>query len=433
MQGAISQFVVYFESGTPDATLESVREKLYLDGYRHLGETGTLTGLAQPRVYLDLDAYDDYLNKGSYSAPAPNGYVEWRQITDDDYNPTWDTVNWTLTDLYTSSENDQVSPGFYVDTRLTVRFIGVFLYQIDMQAMTALSGTAVKTVDAQATMNTVATLTCAAVKNTGIVSNQSSEFTITADVNLGPAGGAALFDHQSTLSVITGYLRDQTALAQAEASVSADAMVIPPISGDAALTVFASQTTVAGYLISALSTQTASTTVTAEGTKIDPVRASGTLVVETAITITAERIRPGISLEMSASTLTADATVIPPIRAEANLSSAFTLTAAVSGEFRTIVLVASAGTMTITPVYTAGPSPQLSVVATITTTPSTRIGIVAVLQATGFVLTAGDVINIDPALTLRILAETRTLIIDSETRTIMIRPESRTLTIEEIT
>jgi len=324
-------------------------------------------------------------------------------------------------------------PDMQARASMTTSFVGVFLYTADLTATSAVTTAAVKTVQAQATINTVASLTCAAAKTVGVISDQASAFIVQADVNLGIANGAGLFDHQSSLSVITGYLRQQTATAQAEATITAEATVIPPLSGDAALTVFASQTTVAGYLISALSTQTASTTATIEATLIDPVRAIGSLFVMTEITVTAERIRPGISLEVSAATLTAEATVIPPIRASADLTSTFTLTANVSGNFNTITLVMSTGTLAVQPVKTARPTSQIASTATLQAIPGTRIGIVAVLQATGFVLTAGDVINIDPALTLRILAETRTLIIDSETRTIMIRPESRTLTIEEIT
>jgi hypothetical protein len=47
------------------------------------------------------------------------------------------------------------------------------------------------------------------------------------------------------------------------------------------------------------------------------------------------------------------------------------------------------------------------------------------LQVTGFVLTAGDVINFDPFLTLKIKQETRGLIIDPENRVISIEQETR--------
>jgi hypothetical protein len=56
----------------------------------------------------------------------------------------------------------------------------------------------------------------------------------------------------------------------------------------------------------------------------------------------------------------------------------------------------------------------------------TRIGIGATtLACQGFVLTVGDIINFDPALTLMISQETRTLRILPENRQLWIEQETR--------
>ena len=425
-EGAVSQFVSWFQTNVPNATSSLVRDKLYADGYIDLGYQGTATGLNRPRIFFNLQEYTDSQNRGNLELD----YGQWREITQVDYNPDWDNINWTLTTDYELSASDQVNPGFFIQSSLTVSILGVFLNTATLSATTTLACSAVKTVRALSTQTAQAQLAVTPNIQTGIISSQSAEFSLLADVNLGPAGGAALFDHSATLTAQVGYLRDQSSTQSVSASFTADVMVIPPISGDALLTVFASQTTQAGFLISAQLAKSSAFTITVEGTVIDPVRASGTLQVDTALVCEITRVRPGISLEMSAASMTADATVIPPIRAEATLATAFTLTANISGVYDSITLTASLGTMSIAPVKTARPTTSLTGIFTAETIAGSRIGIVALLQAQGFQLTAGDIINIDPYLTLRILPELRLISIEPETRTITITAESRTLLIE---
>lgn len=324
-------------------------------------------------------------------------------------------------------------PDMTVKASLSAGILGVFLYGSNLTATTTLTCAGNFTAGAASALSTQATVVAQPVVQTGIVAQITAQSTLSADVNLAPAGGAVLADHQATLECQAGYLRSQSSTQSAQATMTTEAMVIPPVSGDAALTVFVSQTTVAGYLINAVSTHTAIFTQVTEGTEILPIQASGTLQVDTALTCEITRVRPGISLEMSAGTLTCDATVIPPIRTGADLASVFTMSVAVSGIFDTITLTASMGTITITPVKTARITATLTATTTVIATPFKRTGIVAVLSAQGFILTAGDVINIDPYLTLRIRPESRQITVEAETRTIRILPESRTLTIEGYT
>jgi hypothetical protein len=132
---------------------------------------------------------------------------------------------------------------------------------------------------------------------------------------------------------------------------------------------------------------------------------------------------------VSLGTLTADVTLIPPTRAEADLSSSFALTAIVGAIEQFAVLTMSAGTITVTPVFTAGASGQLTAQAELTSAPVKFTGIILTLTAFNTQLTVGDVINLDPALTYVIKQETRELQILPETREYLIASETRELII----
>jgi hypothetical protein len=123
--------------------------------------------------------------------------------------------------------------------------------------------------------------------------------------------------------------------------------------------------------------------------------------------------------------LAADVTVIPPIRIEADLTVETTLTAIIGTIEQFAVLTASAGTMQINPVKTTGIIQDLPVMATVSSEPFKFTGIVANFAAINITVTVGDVINIDPYLTLTIRPESRGLRILQETRVIHIDSETR--------
>ena len=392
---------------------------LYNNGYVELGSQGTVNSNT-PYIYDRLDLPFSANIRGAY-----NNHLSPTGINFSD--------NARLEQYYTLTDQDQAEYRLYGNQAffsLSSSILGVFLSTANLAVSTAMTCVASKAVIAQALITSTSSVTADPAKTAVYTVNLAATHSLDADVNLAPAGGAALMDHQSTLTAIVGYLQSQSSTLTSTVTVTAEAMVIPPISGDALLTVFANQSTVAGYLISSQSNLAAAFTQSTEGTTIDPVRASGTLSVDTALVCAITRVRPGISLEMSSGTLSCDATLIPPIRTEANLTSQFTLTVTVNATFDYIALTASLGTMTVTAVKTATITGEITAVCTVLTSAIKRTGIVAVLNSQGFVLTVGSVINIDPYTTLRITPESRLLVISSETRTIRIRPESRTITIE---
>lgn len=163
---------------------------------------------------------------------------------------------------------------------------------------------------------------------------------------------------------------------------------------------------------------------------IDPTRASALLQAETTLTADAESIFNNTANLSTTASLSADATLIPPIRVEANLQVTASLSATIGSIEQFAVLVMSAGTMTVTAEALKDAFVPLESEFTQTAIAQRRFrSTTAGLQVQGFQLTAGDIINLDPALTLTIKAESRLLTILPETRQYNIASETRTLII----
>jgi hypothetical protein len=134
---------------------------------------------------------------------------------------------------------------------------------------------------------------------------------------------------------------------------------------------------------------------------------------------------------MTVGDLVCEITVIPPIRIEAELVSEFTVTATIGAIEQFAVLTVSSGTLNCTPVAQFDSQCALDTVFALDTTADKFLGISnLVLQANGFQLTVGNVINIDPFLQLKIAQETRRVKILPESRTLNIEQETRTLLIK---
>jgi hypothetical protein len=383
MQGGLTQLVTYFDSSVPNALDSAVRERFYLNGYRDLGEQGTDTGLSTPRIYLDLDTYDDYQNRGNYQL----AYLEPRQITDQDYDPIWDNVNWTLTTGYTPSITDLVNPGFIVVTRLTAGFIGVFLFVANFSAQTTQSASALRLRGTAINFNSTATMTTAVTVTAGAVINHSA--TVTMNI---------------TVSKFTGYTSTQA--------------------------VQFTQAAIIGLFEQGQATLSDQFSFVCDFNALAPTRAEADLSVTASLVCDAASFTDMISLQVSAASLTADVTVIPPIRTSADLTATATMSVIIGSREQFAVLTQSMGTMTVQSVITARPQCQLTSRATIAPNVTKRTGIVANLTVRGFQLTQGDVINIDPFLTLIIEPESRLLTVNEESKVLNIEQETRNLIVE---
>jgi hypothetical protein len=162
-----------------------------------------------------------------------------------------------------------------------------------------------------------------------------------------------------------------------------------------------------------------------------PVRAEAALTAEFTLVSDANSFSDNTALIMTVGDLVCEITVIPPIRIEADLVSEFTLAATIGSIEQFAVLTASSGTLDCSPTAEFSGFGSLSTVTEQTTTADKFLGISnLVLQANGFQLTVGDVINIDPFLQLKIAQETRRVKILPESRTLNIEQETRTLLIK---
>jgi hypothetical protein len=162
-----------------------------------------------------------------------------------------------------------------------------------------------------------------------------------------------------------------------------------------------------------------------------PVRAEAALTAEFSLVSDPNSFSDNTALIMTVGDLVCEITVIPPIRIEADLVSQFTVTATIGAIEQFAVLTVSSGTLNCSPTAEFSGFGSLSTVTEQTTAADRFLGISnLVLQSNGFQLTAGDAINIDPFLQLKITQETRRVKILPESRTLNIEQETRTLLIK---
>ena len=397
MQGILSQFVSYWTT-VPDFTDSAIRQKLYNAGYVDLGNSGTLSGLAQPNIYLRLQNYRDvgqlgsldlYANAGSNGIP-PAPRIEWREISQFGYNPTWDNQDWILTSLHEGEVQDNFGNGFLVIADLECSVSGVFLFELPISAefTTTILGQRVRTADAA--------LVCTSTLSAQAQAELSFASTLNAQATLG--------------------------------SVNVDRFRATA----AALTASSAITVEQGFLQVAAATLTSTATLTCEPTEIEAIQGAAALTTTASLAADVNNIIFMQATASAAFAVTSEATLIPPVRADAILTAAFSLVINAGGVYGNISLVASAGTLAADVSVIRGASAQLTATATQTTQPNKRTGIApTTLQVAGFVLTAGDIINFEPSLTYYVPQETRTLFVLPESREYIIEQETRQLILLE--
>jgi hypothetical protein len=223
----------------------------------------------------------------------------------------------------------------------------------------------------------------------------------------------------ATATAFTGIIADITA----ESTVSATVFRTQEFTS--AITAVASVGVIVGATEQFDAAVTAQFTLDCDSVVKPPIRTEANLLSQFTVTADPASFTDAITMMMSSGTLTADVTVIPPVRAEANLVTTSTLTVIIGSIEQFAVLTASSGTMSITAVKRTGILETLSTVSTVTATITHYKGIILTVTAFNTQLTAGDIINLDPYLTLKINSETRGLLILKETRDITIESETR--------
>lgn len=161
-----------------------------------------------------------------------------------------------------------------------------------------------------------------------------------------------------------------------------------------------------------------------------PVRAEASLLATTTVIADVSSFTDNIVLLASSGELTVDATLIPPIRAEADLQSEFTVTAVIGAIEQFAVLTAASGTLTASAARTRNLAADLASTSAVDGSVTRIRGYSAEISALYATVTVGDVINIDPFLTLIIEPESRLLTVNQESRVLTPKQETRTLIVE---
>jgi hypothetical protein len=361
------------------------RHKFYPGKYVDLGLDGTATGLSQPKYYVGLRDYQDTLEQGSRTVDT---LINWRWAQLENFGTVSGsgTTGYFNLNAFTASEaqnSTSANKNIVSLFEVNVTLIGVLLYGANLSATTAVSaeGTLIKGLSAVFESNSQQT--AQAVKTTDVVADSVSEVTVSVD-GLRRRFAQSDLQAESTVTAIVGQLDQVELFAFSEFTVAATTTVILPIPGQAQL--------------SSEFKQTAAVT----------------------------RIQPGASEQSSLFALTADTALIPPVRVETELTS----TTALLVEAVKIVDFSAEmfGTvnLSVTPVAEFDAESIQTVDSTLEASAFKATGIApTTLQVTAFTLTAGDVINFDPFLTLRVEQETRGLIIDPENRVVSIEQETR--------
>ena len=262
-------------------------------------------------------------------------------------------------------------------------------------------------------------------------------FLYTASLSVDTTQAVTITRIQSTpaqLSVNADLQAQLTGEVAGQAQLSATATITVAISKTtgytAALDAGFTETAVIGRRESGLAALTDDFDLFADYLVIAPTRAEAALSSEFTMAITATSFTEATVFNLGEFAVTADITVIPPIRTTA----AMTVTAAITVTIGTIeqfaALTQSSGTLTCAPVKTTDLEQDLAATATADIAGFKYTGAVVSITALHSTLIAGDVINIDPFLTLIIEPETRILTVTQESRQLSIESETRSLIIE---
>lgn len=386
----MNQTGVYDEAATQDTNMDFAQVWIgAVDTYLPPGQSGLESQYRISPTFNITDFYD-----GGYVDLGGSGRGEFNQLPVpyiyNTLSSPYTTVEYYGTPPATSGAGVALTtPTTEINTSLSAQPIVALVFSASLNSTSTLSVTGNYRISSASALSSTSTLTATAIGYTGISSNQSVTATLAATAYR-IKQFAATVSTISTVSILGGKLKLGSGNFSATATVVCEYQSIPAIQGSAALA--------------------------------------------SAFTVTAQvNERQGFTITPSSQfTIACDFTVIPPIRTSANLISTASLTATPTKVVKGIALEVSAVTLVCAPVKTARAVSVESSTATLSASPKYYIGIVAHLQSQGFVLTAGDVVNLDPYRTWIIEAESRDYYILAESREYIIEQEYREYTIEGI-
>lgn len=300
--------------------------------------------------------------------------------------------------------------GLSSNATVTVSVARVRLAAASISSQCALSVSATRIQTVTAAMNVVVSTQVSAIKKTGNVVDLISQFTSTC---LGQRIRYAQTQFASIASNLTVAAKNATGtiLLESVATLSAIAQKITD----------RPQT---------LSSQFAVTANTANSKKVGFAAALVSTATQTTI---GDRRKPAGSAMSAAFTQSTNTTNSKIIRVVVQASMVFTSTASTANSRKRLVTASINSAFAVTcnnrivKVATAALSSQFQSIFVITR----LVRAIADLQSQGFQLTAGEIINIDPALQLKIEPETRIRKIQQETRVLSIESETRVNIIED--
>ncbi len=389
-RSSLAQFWFDYDAASYDIGSSAYRQKFYNNGFVDLGESGTASGLAQPKHYVKLFNYQDTQERGTKQSVQNNW--QWKELVyDSDYNPSrqYYTVEpYTATQDQNSANNLQ---GLRASAFLTAQAVTV------LETVSSMTVQSSMTVTAGYLSQGSANLASQVQQTVGV----NAEFDHTVNIATTSALSALAYRQQQGQCSITGeftqtadYQRIRSAEALIEASTTFTALI--------------------GEITQIVISMVNNCNLTADITRTRDLTAT----VQSQATISAQiddRVRS------QSATVTATATLACE---------------AINLEGVTVPMSVIAGLQVESDVVKVAQAP-LTVISAVTAIGYKVAFGSASLSALAFELTQGDILNFAPELTYLVPSETRVRLvlpesrhfnIDSETRTRKVRAESRILT-----
>jgi len=391
-RGGLTQFWWDYGAASYDIDNSVYRAKFYDGNYRDLGDTGTATGLAQPKHYVRLLDYQDIEEQGTQRSVQQRW--AWKLqvlVSENGVSRRYRQDNYTAT---TDQNSSNFLNGIRAVFSLTAQPQNVVVTTATLTASATVSATVTRILRSTVTLTSAATVTASALKVIGVSASLTSAVTVTAT-------GTRLRYAASSLA--------------SAASFTATAYKVTPY---------------ASALTSAVTVSAAATRITRTTTTVT--------AIFTVVARPTDRTRDAVALEAGAFTVTASAT------RTRSITQTITAVATVTCAINKIKPMGS----DLTAAFTVTASPKKVIVSTGNFTARFTIAPILVyraiiaqasLSASGFVLSQGDILNFDPCREIkvdqetrlsRVKPESRLLIVESETRALKVAQETRVLRVD---
>jgi len=469
--GGVTQLAVWYQDvrTVPQFDELSERQKLYVDGYQDLGPTGTLTGLAQPEIYLRLNDSSDIGHRGQQVLDNT-----WRQDTSGGAGPTEPYTPTAIDDAPGSNvvqafltasaiASNQGFINYVLTTSLTVDSLVIQPLAAEISAEFALEASSYEfaTADADLTASFEQSLDYTRLRDTAIeltaefdaviVATETSDFAAELDSEFA-ANIDAMKIQQSSVPLSSEFLStiNGTVIAVDSAVLSADtALAAQPLrifdlsaelEGFAAVVQVTSK--IAGFFVNCDVVSTLTATVT---TSVDN---SAELESLTDITVTVRKITDVTADIIVNSQQSTDAKRFRSTVEEFDVTAVMTVitefskitrtgAAEYTAEFTQSTVTDNSkivdAVATVTAAFTSDLTPDLFKRYTVNTTAVTdtavtavkTVSAIAVFDSIAVKLIDSDVLSYDRALTLTVPGEFRTLSLHEEPLILMVEPETR--------